>query len=91
MRRGHVFIEGKVQNVGFRHFTKLNAQEIGVHGWIKNLPDGRVEAVFEGPEDHIDEMVARCEDGPGSSRVDLVDFEWEEATGEFDSFQVDHY
>jgi acylphosphatase len=47
--------------------------------------------VFEGPEDHIDEMVARCEDGPGSSRVDLVDFEWEEATGEFDSFQVDHY
>lgn len=91
MRRGHVFIEGKVQNVGFRHFTKINAQEVGVHGWVKNLPDGRVEAVFEGPEDHVDEMVARCEEGPGSSRVDEVDFEWEEATGEFDSFQVKHF
>ena len=59
MRRGHLFIEGKVQNVGFRHFTKLNAEEVGVHGWVKNLPDGRVEVIFEGPEDHIDEIVAR--------------------------------
>lgn len=91
MRRGHLFIEGKVQGVGFRHFTKINAQEIGVHGWVKNLPDGRVEAVFEGPEDHIDEIVALCEDGPGASRVDHIDFEWEEATGEFDSFHVKHF
>lgn len=91
MRRGHIFIEGKVQGVGFRHFTKINAQEIGVHGWVKNLPDGRVEAVFEGPEDHIDEIVARCEEGPGSSRVDNVDFEWEEATGEFSSFKTKHF
>lgn len=77
--------------MGFRHFTKINAQEIGVHGWVKNLPDGRVEAVFEGPEDHIDEIVARCEEGPGTARVDNVDFEWEEATDEFDSFKVDHF
>ena len=91
MRRGHIFIEGKVQGVGFRHYTTLNAEEVGVHGWVKNLPDGRVEAVFEGPEDHIDEMVARCEEGPGSSRVDDVDFEWEEATGEFNDFKVRTY
>jgi acylphosphatase len=91
MRRGHLFIEGKVQNVGFRHFTKLNAEEVGVHGWVKNLPDGRVEVIFEGPEDHIDEIVARCEDGPGASRVDEVDFEWEEPTGEFNSFEIAHY
>jgi len=91
MRRGHLFIEGKVQNVGFRHFTKLNAEEVGVHGWVKNLPDGRVEVIFEGPEDHIDEIVARCEDGPGASRVDEVDFEWEKPTGEFSDFRIAHF
>ncbi len=91
MRRGHLFIEGKVQGVGFRHFTKLNAREVGVYGWVKNLPDGRVEAVFEGPEDHIIEIVSRCEDGPGASRIDDVDFEWEDPAGAFSAFKVKYF
>ena len=91
MKRAHIFIEGRVQGVGFRHFALINAEEIGVQGWIKNLPDGRVEAVIEGPEDHIDEMVARCEEGPGASRVDMVDVEWEDPTGEFSTFEVAYH
>lgn len=91
MKRAHILIEGRVQGVGFRHFTKVNAEETGVFGWVKNLPDGRVEAVFEGPVDHIREMVNRCEQGPGASRVDNVDVTVEEATNEFDEFEVRYY
>lgn len=91
MRRGHLFVEGRVQGVGFRHFTKVNARELGVYGWVKNLPDGRVEAIFEGPEDHILEIVSRCEKGPGPSRVNDTDFEWEEPTEDFGSFEVKYY
>ena len=88
MKRAHVFIEGRVQGVGFRHFAEINAREVGVHGWVKNLPDGRVEAVLEGPIDHLEELVDRLEQVPGASRVDNFDVEVEEATGEFDSFEV---
>ncbi len=91
MKRAHIFIEGRVQGVGFRHFTQLNAEEVGVHGWVKNLPDGRVEAVLEGPIDHLDEMIDRLEQGPGASRVDHIDVEVEEATGEFSSFEVAYH
>ena len=91
MKRAHVFIEGRVQGVGFRHFTKINAEEIGIQGWVKNLPDGRVEAVFEGPVDHLREMIDLCEQGPGASRVDNIDFEIEEASGEFSSFEVSYF
>jgi len=91
MQQVHLFIEGRVQGVGFRHFTKLNAEEVGVFGWVKNLPDGRVEAVFSGPMDHLREMVNRCERGPGSSRVDNVDVEVEEADEDYDSFEVRYH
>ncbi len=91
MQQAHVFIEGRVQGVGFRHFTKVNAEEVGVYGWVKNLPDGRVEAVFAGPMDHIREMVNRCEQGPGSSRVDNIDVEVEEADEDYDTFEVRYH
>ncbi|GAA5522166.1 acylphosphatase [Aliifodinibius salicampi] len=91
MQQAHVFIEGRVQGVGFRHFTKVNAEEVGVYGWVKNLPDGRVEAVFAGPMDHIREMVNRCEQGPGSSRVDDIDVEVEEADEEYDTFEIRYH
>lgn len=91
MQQAHVFIEGRVQGVGFRHFTKVNAEEVGVYGWVKNLPDGRVEAVFAGPMDHIREIVNRCEQGPGSSRVDNIDVEVEEADEDYDTFEVRYH
>ena len=91
MQQAHVLIEGRVQGVGFRHFTKVNAEEVGVYGWVKNLPDGRVEAVFAGPIDHIREMVNRCERGPGASRVDDIDVTVEEAEEEFEQFEVRYH
>ena len=91
MQQAHVFIEGRVQGVGFRHFAQVNAEEIGIYGWVKNLPDGRVEAVFAGPMDHIREMVNRCEQGPGASRVDNLDVEVEEADEDYDSFEVRYH
>ncbi|WP_138430590.1 acylphosphatase [Fodinibius saliphilus] len=91
MQQAHVFIEGRVQGVGFRHFAQVNAEEVGVFGWVKNLPDGRVEAVFAGPIDHIREMLNRCEQGPGASRVDNIDVSLEEATDEYEGFEVRYH
>lgn len=91
MQQAHVFIDGRVQGVGFRHFCKVNAEEVGIYGWVKNLPDGRVEAVFAGPMDHIREMVNRCEQGPGASRVDDIDVSVEDADEDFDDFEVRYH
>ncbi|MDX1617300.1 MAG: acylphosphatase [Balneolaceae bacterium] len=91
MKRAHIFLEGRVQGVGFRHFTKTNAQKIGVGGWVKNLPDGRVEAVFEGAEEDVEQMVELVRQGPRSSRVADMDVEWTEPKGDFDGFRVRYY
>lgn len=65
----HIFISGRVQGVGFRHFIRKNAEALGVKGWVKNLPDGRVEAIFQGSEEQIDELIKRCKKGPVPSFV----------------------
>lgn len=67
--RVHLFIEGKVQGVFFRDSTRQQAEALGVSGWVRNLTDGRVEAVFEGPGDKVREMVAWCHRGPPMARV----------------------
>lgn len=64
-----MFISGKVQGVGYRYFTRKNAESLGVTGWVKNLPDGRVEAVFEGDPEDVQKMLDRCKKGPVSSNV----------------------
>lgn len=91
MQQAHIFIEGRVQGVGFRDFTKVNAEEIGIYGWIQSLPDGRLEAIFAGPLDHIREMVNRCEEGPGPSVVDDIDITVEEPDREYNGFEVRYY
>ena len=91
MQQAHIYIEGRVQGVGFRHFAKVNAEEVGVFGWIKILPDGRVEAKFAGPMDHIREMVNRCEKGPGPARVENIDVTIEESNEDFNDFEVRYH
>lgn len=91
MKRAHVFVKGRVQGVGFRHFTKTNARQIGIDGWVKNLPDGRVEAVFEGEEENIKEMINRVKEGPRSSRVTDVNVEWESPKQDGEGFRVRYY
>jgi len=71
--RVHLFISGVVQGVLFRSHARRKAFELGLVGWVKNLPDGRVEAVFEGAKEEIDEMVKWCHQGPAASQVDKVE------------------
>ena len=78
----HVTVSGRVQGVGFRYATSSRARSHGVSGWVRNRGDGTVEAVFEGPPDAVDTLVAWCRRGPAGARVDEVTVELEEPSGE---------
>jgi len=86
--RTHVYITGKVQGVYFRQNMRNVARKHNVNGWVKNLKDGRVEAVFEGEEDNVHQVIEWCHIGPTGARVDDVDVIYEEYRGEFDSFDI---
>lgn len=87
--RAHVFVTGKVQGVYYRANTRDTAREHELDGWVRNLDDGRVEAVFEGPEDGVDALVEWCHDGSPRARVDDVDVEYEEPEG-IDGFEIQY-
>ena len=84
--RVHVFISGKVQGVFFRSSTKDMAKKSGLFGWVRNLADGRVEAVFEGKKDAIEKMLEWCKVGPEYARVTGIEVIWEEFKGDFKEF-----
>ncbi|MGA9524525.1 MAG: acylphosphatase [Myxococcaceae bacterium] len=82
-------IRGRVQGVYFRQSTQEEAQRLGgLTGWVRNLPDGDVEAVVEGPRDRVEALVAWCHRGPPSARVAEVRRDDGTATGEFSVFEV---
>jgi acylphosphatase len=81
MPRTHVWISGRVQGVFFRHRAAEEARAAGCAGWVRNLPDGRVEAVFEGPREAVDRLVAWCRRGPEGARVADVHVQAEEPEG----------
>lgn len=87
--RLHVRIEGSVQGVFFREKAKEEAIHLGLTGWIKNNPDGSVEAVFEGEEKNLRKMLAFCREGPPDAVVDTVEEDWEDASGEFYTFDIE--
>lgn len=80
--RAHVFVSGRVQGVYFRATTRDKAREHDVDGWVRNLDDGRVEAVFEGPDEAVAAMVEFCHEGSDAARVRDVDVTDEEPAGE---------
>jgi len=86
--RVHVYIEGEVQGVCFRAYTRHEATRLGLTGWVRNLPDGRVEAVFEGDPANVEEMVKWCRHGPSYASVQGVKVHWGQGTGEFEGFEV---
>jgi acylphosphatase len=86
--RAHVFVSGRVQGVFFRSETKHKADRYDVKGWVHNLPDGRVEAVFEGEEEAVKALIEFCKRGPSGARITNVDLRWEKFTGEFGAFKV---
>jgi len=73
MKAVEVWVSGRVQGVGFRAFVESAAAELGVNGWVRNLPDGRVQAKFEGVEHAVDRAVDACRRGPSAARVDSVE------------------
>ncbi|MGO9021735.1 MAG: acylphosphatase [Syntrophobacteraceae bacterium] len=86
--RAHVWITGRVQGVFFRAYTRDAAHRIGVTGWVRNLPDGRVEAVLEGEADKVEKMIEWCREGSPMSRVDRVEVLAEVYTGDFDRLEI---
>lgn len=86
--RVHVYVSGRVQGVFFRGEMQDEAVTQGVTGWVRNLRDGRVEAVFEGDDDKVERLVEFCRRGPFGARVARVDVFHEGYTGEFRDFQV---
>lgn len=86
--RAHVYVSGGVQGVMFRDSARQEARQFGLDGWIKNLPDGRVEAVFEGPSEDVRRMVRWCEEGPPHANVEDVEAEFEDARGDLRGFEV---
>lgn len=83
-----MFISGRVQGVFYREYTRRKAQELGVKGWVRNLPDGRVEAVFEGEDEAVEAMVRWCWEGSPYASVTGVEAKEEAYKGEFDSFEI---
>ncbi len=69
----HILIEGRVQGVGFRYWAATTAHRLGLAGWVRNLTDGRVEALVQGPHAAVTEFIAACQAGPSSARVTSVD------------------
>jgi acylphosphatase len=86
--RAHVFVSGRVQGVNFRWYTQRKANELGLTGWVRNIWDGRVEAVFEGEENAVRRVIGWCHVGAPSARVDRVEVTHEEPTGEFSRFRI---
>lgn len=86
--RAHVIVMGRVQGVFFRYETRSVALRHNVAGWVKNRRDGDVEAVFEGEEDDVKNVIDWCKKGPPMARVEDVKLEWEENGGEFQGFDI---
>jgi acylphosphatase len=80
--RARVVIRGRVQGVFFRVETRERARSLELEGWVRNAPDGTVEAVFEGDRDRIESMLAWCRRGPTMANVEDLDVVWEQPRGE---------
>jgi acylphosphatase len=88
LARLHVVIEGRVQGVFFRAATRDEARARGLAGWVRNLPDGRVEAIFEGDKRVLEGMLAWCHQGPPYAYVHRVAIDWQPYLGDLDDFRV---
>jgi acylphosphatase len=86
--RAHIVVIGRVQGVFFRTETRHEAKKHGVTGWVRNLRHGGVEAVFEGEEVAVKELIEFCKRGPSGARVTCVDVKRESYIDEFKDFQI---
>jgi acylphosphatase len=86
--RIHIWVEGRVQGVGFRAHVEYYASLIGLTGWVRNVGLDTVEALAEGRRDELEKFIEQVKQGPRASRVDEARVEWEDATNEFTGFGV---
>ena len=86
--RAHVYVAGQVQGVFFRDSARQKAELLGLAGWVRNLPDGRVEALFEGQPEKVREMLEWSKKGPSHAELERVDSEFETAGGDLTGFEV---
>jgi len=90
MKRIHVYISGIVQGVFFRAATRRAAADLNLTGWVRNMDDGRVEAVLEGEDSDVEKMIAWCKVGPPAAKVEKVVTAEEHYTGGFQDFSIKH-
>ncbi len=88
IQRVHVWVKGRVQNVGFRAHVQYSARQIGVTGWVRNVGYDTVEAAAEGERAKLERFVEAVKTGPRGSQVNESNVEWQNATGEFADFQM---
>jgi len=86
--RAHLVVSGVVQGVSFRHHTRIEAVKNNIAGWVRNLPDGRVEAVFEGEKGGVEKMIEFCKQGPPNAYIGNLNVKWEDFKGETDKFEI---
>nr|WP_043097238.1 acylphosphatase [Kallotenue papyrolyticum] len=86
--RAHVFVSGRVQGVNFRAHLRDQARRAAVEGWVRNLPDGRVEAVLEGTRAAVQRLISWCYSGPPAAHVEHVEVQWEAPTGREGPFAI---
>lgn len=89
--RNRVYISGLVQGVFFRHHTNKMAQKFGVVGWVRNLPDSRVEVLVEGEPERVSNLINWLRKGPPMGKVNDIQIISEEPTGEFNDFEITHF
>ena len=87
-QRIRIFVTGRVQGVFFRQTLKAKAKQNDVYGWVKNLNDGRVEAILEGDTDNVTQLIEWTHGGPANAIVEDVEIQNEKFTGEFSKFEV---
>ena len=86
--RAHVYVSGRVQGVYYRKNASRNALIFGLTGWVRNLPDRRVEVVVEGERSRVEDFLGWCRDGPSMAIVRGLDVSWEAPTGEYETFRI---
>jgi len=86
--RAHIWISGQVQGVFFRDATQRKAEDLHITGWVRNLPDSRVEAIFEGDKEVVSKIIDWTKEGPDTARIEEFKVKWEKYKDEFDSFQI---
>jgi len=88
--RAHLYVSGIVQGVFFRAHTRDVARSLNLTGWVRNLHDGRVEVIAEGPKNNIERLIEWTHKGPPGAQVDNVEIHWDDATGEFKNFEISY-